>query len=95
MFERHILFKCHDPSKAANLATDTRHALEADTPNLWLGLPGDEPSARSWDLALRATFDTAEGLQRWLAGDAFAQWHTQVAEPECVVIKAWSFAAWV
>lgn len=93
MFERHILFKCHRTDAAAELARHTRSALGHHTAVLWLGAPADEASTRSWDLALRATFATEAALGAWLTSAAVAQWQAEVAEPACVVIKAWSFNA--
>ena len=86
-----MLFKCHRPEAAGELAQHTRAALGEHTPALWLGAPADDASMRSWDLALRASFANAEALAAWLQSAEYTRWHTHLAEPASVVIKAWSF----
>ena len=96
MVERFVLVKLHDAHvpHREEVARECRAALEA-VPVVQaarVGVPADESSARSWDLALVVTVADAATAASWQEDPAWRAFQDEVLRPRMSFIKAWNFA---
>lgn len=92
MIDRIFLAKLSDSSTAASVAADLRGSLGSveGASEVQVGLPADHASARSWDVSLIFSCETAEQLGALLVGETFGRAFAQL-EQASEVVKAWSF----
>jgi hypothetical protein len=92
MIDRIVLTKLSDPAarhEVARLVKDKVLAVSG-LAGLQVGLPGDAAAARSWDVSLVLSCETAEGLDTLLASRAVAE-VLELLEARGEFVKAWSF----
>lgn len=96
MIQRIQLYKL-DLSATGSSAESMARALEAEVsrlpgaPAVAVGLPSDEPSAKSWDLSLVLSFEDRPAAEAFLGGDALGAAVRRALEAAIVVEKGWSF----
>lgn len=97
MIQRIVIVKLIDaestPEGRQRMAAGLRAALGSipGLRGLFVGVPADEASARSWDVSVVAHLDTVADVERFHthpAHEAFAAAHLR---PHAAVVKAWSF----
>jgi hypothetical protein len=93
MVERILLFKLNDSSTREEVASLTLRALSGlrTLEELSVGLPADEPSAKSWDLSVVMGFATQEDLEAALESPFFHSYMQRDMEGRYEVVKAWNF----
>ena len=97
MIQRIVLFKlkdphCNDAARAA-FAERTRRDLGAlsQVRSVSVGVPADESSEASWDIAITVTFDSMEDVKAYIVDPDHRAYVDGYATPQIEVRKAWNF----
>lgn len=56
-----------------------------------VGVPADEPSKASWDIAITVQFESMEDLEAYIVDPAHRAYVDGYASPKIEVRKAWNF----
>lgn len=97
MIQRIVMFKlkdAHSNSDArAAFADRTRADLGAlpQVRHVTVGLPADEASEASWDIAITVQFDSMEDLKAYIVDPDHRRYVDEYASPKIEVRKAWNF----
>ncbi len=93
MVERIMLFKLNEPATRDELASRTLEALSKvdDLEELSVGVPADEPSAKSWDLSVILGVANAALLNAVLESPALTSYLDDTMKGRYAVLKAWTF----
>jgi hypothetical protein len=93
MVERIMLFKLVDANSRDEVAALTLKSLAGLRllEELSVGLPADEPSAKSWDLSIVMGFASEGELRAALDSPAFNNYLQRDMAGRYEVVKAWSF----
>ncbi len=97
MIQRIVLFKlkdeyCNDDARAA-FAERSRADLGAlsRVRSVQVGVPADEASEASWDIAITVTFDSMEDVKAYIVDPAHRAYVDGYASPKIEVRNAWNF----
>ena len=97
MIQRIVLFKlkdeyCNDHARA-EFAERTRKDLGAlsQVRGVTVGVPADEASEASWDIAITVSFDSMDDVKAYIVDPAHRAYVDVYATPRIEVRKAWNF----
>ena len=97
MIQRIVIFKlkneyCNDASRA-EFAERTRRDLSAlsQVRDVNVGVPADEASEASWDIAITLKFDSMEDVKAYIVDPDHRTYVDDYASPKIEVRKAWNF----
>lgn len=97
MIQRIVIFKlkdeyANDHARAA-FAERTREDLGAlrQVRGVTVGVPADEASEASWDIAITVQFDSMEDLKAYVVDPDHRRYVDEYANPKVEVRKAWNF----
>lgn len=97
MIERIVLIKLkaeHASEKGRAEVVERTRAVLPEVPGvrgLSVGVPADERSAQSWDVAIRVTLDGVEALPAYLQHPDHRDYVDVFLRPRMECIKAWNF----
>ncbi|HVZ31625.1 MAG TPA: Dabb family protein [Polyangiaceae bacterium] len=93
MVERIMLFKLNEPATRDELASRTLATLSKidDLEELSVGVPADDPSAKSWDLSVVMGVANVALLNAVLGSTAFTNYLDDTMKDRYEVLKAWTF----
>ena len=97
MIQRIVIFKlkdeyCNDAARA-EFAERTRKDLSAlrQVRSVTVGVPADEASEASWDIAITVHFDSMEDVKAYIVDPDHRRYVDEYAMPKIEVRKAWNF----
>lgn len=97
MIQRIVIFKlkneyCNDAARA-EFAERTRKDLSAlsQVRDVNVGVPADEHSLASWDIAITLEFDSIEDVKAYIVDPDHRAYVDDYASPKIEVRKAWNF----
>ena len=97
MIQRIVIFKlkkehCNDAARA-EFAERTRSDLGAlpQVKAVTVGVPADDASKASWDIAITVQFESMEDLKAYIVDPAHRAYVDGYASPKIEVRKAWNF----
>jgi hypothetical protein len=97
MIQRIVIFKlkeeyCNDAARA-EFAERTRKDLGAlpQVRSVTVGVPADEASKASWDIAITVQFESMEDLEAYIVDPQHRTYVDGYASPKIEVRKAWNF----
>ncbi len=96
--ERYVLLKLHPehatPEGREAVVAESRRALAQVTGvrAVWAGVPADEASAKSWDVALRVTLDDVAAISAYLDDPVHQAYVDGFLAPRVSFKKVWNFA---
>ncbi len=97
MVERHVYIKLTaehaSPAGRAAAAAEIRGVFPRIPGVLavTVGIPADDASAASWDLAVTVTFRSAAEIGPYLEHPVHQEWKRDTLQPKLEFIKAWNF----
>ena len=97
MIQRIVIFKlkdayCNDAARA-EFAERTREDLGAlpQVRRVEVGVPADEASEASWDIAITLIFDSMDDVRAYIVDPDHRTYVDDFASPKIEVRKAWNF----
>ena len=97
MIQRIVIFKlkeefCNDAARA-EFAERTRRDLSAlsQVRDVNVGVPADETTEASWDIAITLEFDSMEDVKAYIVDPDHRTYVDDYATPKIQVRKAWNF----
>ena len=97
MIQRIVLFKlkdeyCNDTARA-EFAERSRTDLGAlsQVRSVTVGVPADEASEKSWDIAISVQFDSMDDVQAYIVDPEHRAYVDGYAMPRIEMRKAWNF----
>jgi hypothetical protein len=95
--ERYVLLKLHiqyaTPEGRDEVVAESRRALSQVTGvrTVWVGVPADDASARSWDVAIRVTLDDVADIPAYLDDPVHRAYADEFLAPRVEFKKVWNF----
>ena len=97
MIQRIVTFKLKDAHRSdaarAEFAERTRKDLGAlrQVRSVTVGVPADEASKASWDIAITLQFDSLEDVKAYIVDPDHRAYVDEYASPKIEVRRAWNF----
>jgi len=97
MIQRIVIFELkkeyRNDTARAEFAERTLKDLSAlpQVRSVTVGVPADEPSKASWDIAITVQFESMEDLEAYIVDPAHRAYVDGYASPKIEVRKAWNF----
>ncbi len=97
MVERHVYIKLtaeHASPAGRTAAAAEIRGVFPQIPGVLavtVGIPADDASAASWDLAITVRFRSADDIPAYLEHPVHQQWKRDTLQPKLEFIKAWNF----
>jgi hypothetical protein len=95
--ERYVLLKLHPehatPEGREAVVAETRRALPQVTGvrAVWVGVPADDASAKSWDVAIRVTLDDIAAVPAYYDDPVHRAYVDAFLAPRVEFKKVWNF----